>query len=209
MIRAVIFDFGGVLVRTENFAGREKWEKILGLKKSELSREVFDSDAAVQASIGRVPEQAIWDRIGRVYQLTPDQLNELQSDFWSGDRLDEELVNFLRTLRAGQAHYKTAILSNAWSGARLSFHEKYALETAVDLIVISAEEGIAKPDARIYTLIAERLGILPEEAVFVDDFPQNVKAAERLGFHAILYRTTRQTLDEITLLLKPATQPAQ
>jgi epoxide hydrolase-like predicted phosphatase len=209
MIRAVIFDFGGVLVRTENFAGRLKWEQSLGLPKGELSRQVFESDSAVQATIGKVPEQAVWDRIGQVYNLTPAQLAELQTDFWIGDRLDQELVNFLRMLRAGRAHYKTAILSNAWSGARLSFHEKYALETAVDLIVISAEEGIAKPDARIYTLAASRLGVLPDEVVFVDDFPENIQAAQTVGFHAILYRTTRQTIDEILLLLKAAIQPAQ
>jgi putative hydrolase of the HAD superfamily len=198
VIKAVIFDFGGVLVRTEHSGGRDKWETTLGLSRGELSQEVFNSEAAILASIGKVPEGAIWDHIGDRYHLSPTELAQLQEDFWSGDQLDEELVSYLRALRP---RYKTAILSNAWSGARLTFREKYRLDEAVDLIVISAEEGLAKPDPVIFDLIARRLGVRPQEAIFVDDFPENICAAQESGFAAVQFHSTRQAVEEIEAII--------
>jgi HAD superfamily hydrolase (TIGR01509 family) len=58
----------------------------------------------------------------------------------------------------------------------------------VDDILISAEVGLAKPDPRIYRLAAERLGVRPDEAVFVDDFAANVEGARAVGMRAIHFR---------------------
>jgi len=197
-IRAVIFDFGGVLVRTEDQSGRRKWEERLGLSKGELARLVFDSETSTLASIGKVNEADIWSQLALHLKLSPEEIKELREDFWSGDRLDQELVQYISTLRPT---YKTAILSNAWSGARIVFTEKYFLKEVVDLILISAEESIAKPDARIYQLAAERLGVGLDEAVFVDDFPENILAARTIGMHAIHFKSTRQMIDELDRLL--------
>jgi len=197
-IRAVIFDFGGVLVRTEDQSGRHKWEERLGLSKGELARLVFDSETSTLASIGKVNEADIWSQLALHLKLSPEEIKELREDFWSGDRLDQELVQYISTLRPT---YKTAILSNAWSGARIVFTEKYFLKEVVDLILISAEESIAKPDARIYQLAAERLGVGLDEAVFVDDFPENILAARTIGMHAIHFKSTRQMIDELDRLL--------
>ena len=155
-IKAVVTDFGGVLVRTEDPRGRQKWEEILGLRPGDLAHEVFESGAAVRATTGEVPESAVWQSVGSAYKLDESQLRQLQVDFWSGDQLDSLLVDFLHSLRP---RYKTAILSNAWSGARRAFTQSYHLDEAVDQIIISAEEKLAKPDQRFYQLAADRLGV--------------------------------------------------
>jgi len=197
-IQAVIFDFGGVLVRTENQAGRQKWEALLGLQPGELSKAVFNSEAALLATLGKVPEEKIWEMLGTEYNLNQEQIDTLQADFWSGDRLDNNLIDFIRNLRT---RYKTAILSNAWSGARLIFTNQFQLGGVFDLIAISAEEGLAKPDPEIYRRVVDRLGALPEETIFVDDFIENVVAARDAGIHAIHFLTTPQTISEIKALL--------
>jgi epoxide hydrolase-like predicted phosphatase len=184
-IRAVLFDFGGVLVRTEDAAGRRKWEAQLGLAEREVDRLVFDCDAAIQATLGEAPAEAVWEQVGKWLKLDAAQLVDFQRDFWSGDRLDLELVSLLKSLRP---RYKTAILSNAWSNARDSFTQLFHLDEAVDLIIISSEERLAKPDARLYQRAAERLGVAPEEAVLVDDFLANIEGARAAGMQAILYR---------------------
>ncbi len=198
-IRAVIFDFGGVLVRTGDPSGREKWEKQLGLSRGALAQEVFDSEVSTQAQLGLLPQDAIWQHFAEHFQLNPQDLSQLQEDFWSGDRLDLDLVDFLRSLRP---RIKTSILSNAWDGARQRFREEYKLEDAVDLIVISAEEKMAKPDPQIYALIARRMEILPQEAVFLDDFAVNIQAACEAGFHAVLFQNTRQAIQDIQAVIK-------
>jgi epoxide hydrolase-like predicted phosphatase len=182
-IRAVIFDVGGVIVRTEDQAPREKWEKRLGLERRGLARAVFDSDASMRASIGKATVAEIWKSVGSSFQLDEAELAELQRDFWTGDRVDQEFVSFLRSLRP---RYKTALLTNAWPDARLAL-QKRDLMGSVDDVIVSAEEGVVKPDPRIYRIAAERLGVRPEEAVFVDDVAENVEGARAVGMHGVQF----------------------
>lgn len=108
--------------------------------------------------------------------------------------LDARLVQFLRELRP---RYKTALLSNAWSDARERLTRMYRLDELVDVLVFSAEVGIAKPDSRIYRYIADRLGVRPEEAVFVDDLQENVEAARAVGMRGVLCISAAQTIAEV------------
>ena len=57
------------------------------------------------------------------------------------------------------------------------------------MVVVSALEGVAKPDERIYRITLERLGVAPQEALFVDDSPVNVEAARKLGIQTVLFTT--------------------
>jgi putative hydrolase of the HAD superfamily len=206
-IRAVLFDFGGVLVQTINQSGREKWEKQLKLPLHGLARAVFDSEIAMKATLGHVKEEEIWKQLSDLYSLSPEELSQLRLDFWSGDWLDTNLVNFLQSLRT---HYKTAILSNAWLGAREMFVNKYHLDQVTDLMVVSSEDGLAKPDPRIYQLTVDRLGVRPDEAIFVDDMLENVRASRQVGLIGLHFRTTPQIISEIRgLLAHPASQMDQ
>lgn len=183
-IKALIFDFGGVLVRTEDWSARRRWEARLGIGPDELYRLVFNSEAARRASLGQVPAEAVWQHVAESLKLEAAQLEACRRDFWAGDRLDEVLVALIRRLRP---RYKTAILSNAWSDARENFTRMFGLDQVMDDIIVSAEEGLAKPDPQLYRRAAERLGVRPEEAVFVDDFRENVEAARAVGMQAIHY----------------------
>ncbi|MGQ9502689.1 MAG: HAD family hydrolase [Anaerolineae bacterium] len=193
-IRAVIFDFGGVLVRTEDASGRREWERRLGLFPGELDQLVFASEVAWRSMLGQATQRDVWSYIARRHGLDDATLQQMRRDFWSGDRLDEGLVQFLRSLRP---RYKTAILSNAWPGARRMFTEHFKLHEAVDAFIISSEEGVAKPDPRIYQIALQRLGVQPHEAIFVDDFPENVAGAQRLDIIAVLFHDTRQAIAEV------------
>jgi putative hydrolase of the HAD superfamily len=108
------------------------------------------------------------------------------------------LVSFIRDLRP---RYKTAILSNAWPGARQLFTEVLGLGDVVDEMIISCEEGVAKPDARIFQIAVDRLGVEPEEAVFVDDVPVNVHRARAFGLQAILFENSQQAVAAVRNLL--------
>jgi epoxide hydrolase-like predicted phosphatase len=116
----------------------------------------------------------------------------------SRQRLNHEVTSFLGSLRP---RYRTAILSNAGSDARQMFTDRFGFDKLVDTIIISAEERVAKPDARIYQIALERLGVAPEEAVFLDDLAVNVAAAIGLGIRAVQFHNTRQALAEVRALL--------
>ncbi len=79
---------------------------------------------------------------------------------------------------------------------------KFRLNKLVDLQVFDGEEGVAKPDTRIYQRTLTRLGVKQEESVFVDDMKSNVDAAQRLGIHAIHFKSTAQAIAEIQTVLQ-------
>jgi epoxide hydrolase-like predicted phosphatase len=121
----------------------------------------------------------------------------LIENLWPYEKLNTALAEFLVRLRP---RYKVAILSNG--GSREAMNRKFRLEELVDLQVFDGEEGIAKPDARIYQRTITRLGVQPEESVFVDDTKCNIDAAQRLGMHAIHFKSTAQAIAEIQAILQ-------
>lgn len=185
MIKAVIFDVGGVLVRTVDRQSRRVLEARLALADGEAEEIVFNSFAGQAAQRGEISDEALWAWVGECLSLTPQGVADFRSGFWGGDQLDRELVELIRKLHT---RYQTAIISNATDALRRMLDEKYEIADAFDLIVGSAEEGIMKPDPDIYLRTLDRLGRIPAEAVFIDDFAQNVAVARQLGMHIIHYR---------------------
>lgn len=78
----------------------------------------------------------------------------------------------------------TGLLSNSWG---TDIYPRERLEASFDVLVISAEVGLRKPDPEIYELACERIGLPPHRCAFVDDLPRNVEVARELGMHAILH----------------------
>jgi putative hydrolase of the HAD superfamily len=113
--------------------------------------------------------------------------------------LNVQLVEFIATLRP---HYKIALLSNSFLGVREREQERYHFQEMADLIVYSHEVGLAKPDPRIYELACNRLGLLPHETLFLDDYEPNVIAAREFGLQAILFEDTGEAIAQVCALLQ-------
>jgi epoxide hydrolase-like predicted phosphatase len=186
MIQAIIFDIGGVLVRTTDYSGRRMWEHRLGLAQGELEALVFESEMGTKAQSGQITDEALWQWIAETLRLD-QEAGELYQAFWGGDTLNQPLLDLIRRLRP---RYQTAIISNATDALRLTLTKRYAITELFDLIVGSAEEKVVKPDRRIYEYTLQRLGRRPEEAVFIDDSASNVAGAREVGMFAIHYNST-------------------
>ena len=197
MIGAVYFDMGGVVLRSQTEASRRKWEHRLGLTTGWLATVVFDNPVSALATIGQATTDEVGAEVGRQLALAPEPLAELRADFFAGDTFDVELLAFIRALRP---RYKTGLISNAWPDARDSTR-LYLNGDTFDLLVFSGEVGVQKPDPEIYRLALGRLGVTPQEAVFVDDMPANVEGARAIGMTAIQFLNTAQVRAEIEALL--------
>ena len=197
VIRAVVFDIGGVLEITPDLGVIPMWESRLGLLAGELSERM--SDAFVDGSIGTITEddvhQALGDRLG----LDEQQVAAFMADIWREylGTPNTELIEYTRLLRP---RYRTGILSNSFVGAREKEQAAYGFEDLVDDIVYSHEAGMSKPDPRIYALACTRLGVRPDETVFVDDTDYCVAGASEAGMRAIRYLDNAQ-VHEIEVLL--------
>lgn len=207
VIRAVIFDVGGVLIRTPDRSSRLAWEKRLGLTEWESEEIVFSGEMATKAQLGDVSHAALWDWIRQRLALSDEQFSDFRRDFWRGDILDTGLVDYIRALKPV---YQTAIISNATDTLRRSLKETYPIADAFDLIVVSAEERVMKPDHEIYLRTLRRLGRSAQEAVFIDDNRENVAAARDVGMAGVLFRPTIDLPVELAKLgVNPVNEPSE
>jgi glucose-1-phosphatase len=197
-IKAVIFDVGGVLLRTEDREPRQQMAERLGLSYEDLSTQVFDSELAAKSTIGEVDEIEIWEHVQEKFGLSTKELDDFRRNFWAGDRLDLELIDFIRRLRND---YRIGLLSNAWSGTRASLTDRFSFLDTFDVSIFSAEVGLKKPDPEIYQMILQQLEVEPGEAVFIDDFEENIIAARKLGMRAVHFKSRQQVIKELKSLL--------
>lgn len=184
MIKGVIFDWGGVLMRTVDASGRRKWERKLGLTLYTVDRVVHGSRSWKQAQSGIISDAEYWADVGTQLGLNGSELAEFRRDYFAGDRLDGEMADFIRALHPS---FKTALLSNA-SPQLHDLLERLKVTELFDVIVVSGVVGVQKPDPEIYRIVLDRLELAPDETIFVDDFVENIRAAERLGIGTLHFR---------------------
>jgi|SRR5579871_680589 putative hydrolase of the HAD superfamily len=216
-IRVVVFDIGGILEvipgggdPTRLFAPMmATWEARLHLAPGELDARLEELEARLASegkdgSIGTCTEEEWQEGVRQVTGMDEAQMAAFLRDFWDvymGNPNDELIAYF-----AGlHSHCRTAIISNSFIGARRAEEERFHFSEMAELIIYSHEEGVAKPDPRIFTLACERLGVQPEEMIFLDDVETNVAAARALGIHAIQFRDNTQAIADIEALLNADT----
>ena len=196
-IRAVIFDFGSVLVLMQDEKPRQLLADRLGVPLEELNRLVFESESAARAMLGELTIDQHWQAVGAALGVLPEDLPAVRAQFWSADVVNQELVALIHKLRP---RYKIGLLSNAWNDLRQVLATRLPIGHLFDDMLISAEVGLGKPDPRIYHLAVERLGVQPHEAIFIDDVLVNVEAARSVGLQAVHYRSNPQLFAELESL---------
>jgi len=191
MITTVIFDLGGVLLRTEDRGPRTRLAQRLGMTYEELEGLVYGSREAMRGEISaETHKKSVMKSLG----LPESAITEFGDAFWGGDRMDTKLVEFIRGLRGDCT---TALLSNAWDDLRPLLNKYWKIADIFDHIFISAEMGLAKPDPRIYRAVSAELNKEPSELVFIDDFIENVLAARDVGWNAVHFRSREGSLAEL------------
>lgn len=199
-VRAVFFDLGGVIVRTEYQAPRQRLAEQFGMDYEDIEKIVFGSPSAARASIGEITEEEHWRAVMKVLKQPADAYEKIRDEFFAGDLVDRTILDFLRSIKP---RYKVGVISNAWSGLR-AYIEREKFADAFDAMIISAEVGAAKPSAKIFQIALEQLQVKPKEAVFVDDFIENIEACEKLGMKGIRFKDPQSTMQQLEDILAPA-----
>lgn len=197
-IRAIIWDMGGVLLRTESLQPRLQLAEGLGVSYSFLDDLVFSSESSLKSEMGQMSSISHWRTVTGKLGLPVSMAEDLREQWFSGDRVDRNLLAYIETLRSG---YKTGMLSNAWEGTREYVERKYGLLEVFDRVLFSYEAGVRKPDPRIFEIMLSFLDVQPGEAVFIDDFEKNILGAQKAGIQAIRFLTPAQVVEELTNFL--------
>jgi len=196
-IKAVFFDLGGVIVRTEFQVPRQQLADRLGMDYDDLNRIVFDSESSGRASIGEITSEEHWTSIVQRLKRPTSELSLIRDEFFAGDIVDRTLVEYIRSLRG---KYKTGLISNAWGDLR-EFVVREKFDDAFDRMIISAEVGAMKPEAKIFQVALEQFGVSPNEAVFVDDFLINIEGCEKVGMQGIHFKDPESAMQQLKKLL--------
>ncbi|GHO62314.1 hypothetical protein KSC_012060 [Ktedonobacter sp. SOSP1-52] len=202
-IRTVVFDIGGVLeldvIELVDIGLDARWEQRLGLQSGELDQRM--QPIWLAGSLGKCTEEHVHQEMVKRLGMNQEQVEEYMREMWDWycGRLNVPMADFFRSLRP---RYQTAILSNSFVGARREEQQRYHFEEMCDLIIYTHEEGIAKPDPRIYELTCKRIGVRPEEMLFLDDNQKNIAAAQALGIHAIHCGETEQAIADVQACLQ-------
>ena len=133
----------------------------------------------------------------------PVEPKDLVARLFSGMSLEEEMISAVEQARRGGT--KTGLLSNSWGTGT---YPREILDRLFDVIVISGEVAMRKPDPEIFKLTADKLGVPPEECVFVDDHPGHLKAALELGMKTVLHRSPKETIEELEAILEQPLRPS-
>lgn len=197
-VKAVFWDFGGVIVRTQNPTPREELAKELGISRKELEYLVFSSESGEKAQRGEISYETHWENLQKLFNLSRDEILQLQEKFWASDSVDQQLVEYIRQL---QKSTSTGLISNAFSDLHFHLNETLQIADLFNVLIISAEVGIVKPNPEIYYYALNQLNVHPSESIFIDDKLDNILAANQIGMHGIVFRNTEQTIADIDQII--------
>ena len=202
MIKTIFFDFGGVIIKPPNYKWINRWKKQLGISEHPEIVEMLENPNGSQlvkdVCLGKVPEDHLWAVMTEKWRINPVLLEQIRRKLLSKRQLNKHILKFMNEVADG---YATAILSNAGDQSRQLMEGTYQLHQIVDEIIISAEEGVIKPDPRIFEIAMTRMAAVPDTSLLVDDFEENVIAARAFGMQAVHFTDTHQAIDEVRALL--------
>jgi len=149
--------------------------KYPGIKKDDIRRRYLS------ASLGKITARDFWAGLG----VPEGEINSIQSAYLDNCFTFDE--GFVACVKALKTRYIIALLSNDVAEWSAYLRGRYRINEHIDYAFISGEMGLRKPDPKIYERALDMMGVLPSECVFVDDSPERVAAAAKLGIESILF----------------------
>ena len=186
MIRAIIFDLGGVLIDFPTPSMLEFCADRLGVTVRDMVKVIRPLRKDFQE--GAISEGELWDRVCGILGVEIPRVDSLWKEAFVASYREKEAV-FEIVAKLRRQKYLLGLLSNTevpsisvLGGGKYDF----------DAVVYSCVERLSKPGSEIYKLALSRLNVFAREAVFVDDQDENIKGAEAVGIRTILFRDADQ-----------------
>jgi len=201
---ALVIDFGGVMTTSLQNAmaafAMSKGIELQDLVRAALSAYMGDEDDLVtDFETGRLSEAdfsvAFAARLEE-YSGVHVEHDGLVAALFEALDLEEDMFELVE--RSKSAGYRTALLSNSWG---MGLYPIDRIRELFDVVVISGEVGLRKPDPDIFKLTVDKLGLEAAACVFVDDHPGHLKAAQEAGMTTVLHKSPVQSISEVEALL--------
>ena len=186
MIKAIIFDCFGVLTS-------DGWLEFVRTKISDPDKQQLAHDLNKQANIGSISYKQFVDQVAVLAGLDAAQAHIVLDTHVANSQLFSKITELKST-------YKIGVLSNAsedWMDVLFTEQQR----ALFDGVVLSFEVGAAKPHPKAYHAICDKLHVLPQEAIFVDDIERYATGAKDIGMKGVWFRDNQQLFTELEMLL--------
>jgi putative hydrolase of the HAD superfamily len=186
MIRGIIFDCFGVLYQGSS---AHLYELTPEKNRAELTNLSLSSD------YGYISHEDFTQQASVLIGRSAVEIEEIMQR----DHIrNVALVAYVKSLRPT---YKLALLSNVGRGVINRLFSDEELDELFDVVVLSSEVGMVKPDPEIFNFTSDKLGILPENCLMVDDLESNIAGAKTIGMQGVVFSTTDTFLSDVKPLL--------
>lgn len=197
MIKAIIFDLGGVLM-TDIFLKQiaEDLAKQSSLSAQEIHAHLYPTEHWNLLTLGKITEDEYWDNFLKVSKTNVDKkylTDKVRSSLYP-------LGHAIRIVNLLKNHYKLGILSNHAKEWSEYMKQKFDLFKSFDQITFSCDVGLRKPDPKIYEITLQELKCDAGECVFIDDKKRNTDAAEKLGIKGMVFEKASKLIEDLSKL---------
>lgn len=192
MIKAVIFDWGGVLIENPAMIMIKHFSASLGVTEEALNDAYQNFMREFQTGV--LSEEKLWEKLCHKLKVSkpynPSFWGEIFARVYNPRK---EMFSMASALK--EKGYKVGLLSNTEIRAMKFFQAQHY--DMFDVTVFSCAEGTWKPEQKIYQIALKRLGVEPEEVVFIDDRKDFLEGAQKLGIPSILFTSSSQVKKEL------------
>lgn len=185
-MKAIVLDMYGVIVKQtgDDFVPYVQ-QTFPDLNPEEIYNPWFKAD------IGELTSLEVWEAIG--FQ---GDLEKIEKEYLDTIELMDGFIDFIEKVKD---KYKLAIISNDSSRWSKYLREKFDLNKYFDVISISGDLKIQKPDERIFILTIEKLGLNAEDCIYIDDREGNLEAAKKVGMNPVLLNSRKVSYNGVSV----------
>jgi putative hydrolase of the HAD superfamily len=187
MIKAIIFDCFGVLIKSGHNLLRQDFPEL---------RNLVD-ELQTKSDLGILNRYEFNEIIASKTNLTAQEIDDR---YWGTNKYNYPVIEIAENFKA-TGQYKVALLSNIsrdWMTEILNYFDNKNL---FDEVVLSGDVNIIKPDQRIFKLMADKLNLQPDECIMIDDLASNINGARLAGMHGVVFFSPEQLIDDINKIL--------
>lgn len=185
-MKAIVLDMYGVIVKQtgDDFVPYVQ-RTFPDLKSDDVYTPWFKAD------VGELTSLDVWRILG-----FKGDIENIEKNYLDTIEINDGFYDFILSV---SKHYKLAIISNDSSRWSKYLREKYDINKYFDVISISGDLKIQKPDERIFKLTIEQLGCKAEDCMYIDDREGNLKAARKVGMNTVLFNSTNIQYEGISI----------
>ena len=196
MIKAILFDSGGVIVDQQLFF--ERLNKIFRPKDNKKFWHQINIEA-IPLCKNLISEEVFWEKIAKLNKKNQKKIpkNLWRQGYESSTKVKQDVLNIIKKLKK---KYKLGLVSNS-----IAYHEKINKKRGIydffDVVVLSHKIGLTKDGKNIFIITAKKLKFKPTQCVFIDDVKNFVDVARSIGMKGIVFKNSKQLKSDLKKLL--------